>query len=132
MCSTPRVNRHAPIANPVLAGVTADTVIYTSGVMLHDCSTRLLVVLAGFSICNALVAEFIGVKIFAMEDTLRFAPFNWVLFGRQGSLNFTAGVLLWPIVFIMTDVINDYFGRRAIENYLDAPRAAELKARAAV
>jgi uncharacterized integral membrane protein (TIGR00697 family) len=30
--------------------------------------------------------------------------------GGEGSLNFTAGVLLWPIVFIMTDVINEYFG----------------------
>jgi len=71
-------------------------------------------VLAGFFICNALVAEFIGIKIFAMEDTLGVAPFNWRLFGQQGSLNFTAGVLLWPIVFIMTDVINEYFGRRGV------------------
>jgi len=31
----------------------------------------------------------------------------------------------------MTDVINEYLGWRAIENYLDAPRAAEQKARAA-
>jgi hypothetical protein len=31
----------------------------------------------------------------------------------------------------MTDVINEYFGWRATENYLDAARAAELKARAA-
>ncbi len=30
--------------------------------------------------------------------------------GGEGSLNFTAGVLLWPVVFIMTDVINEYFG----------------------
>lgn len=82
--------------------------------MLHDRSTRLLVVLAGFFICNALVAEFIGVKIFAMEDTLGVSPFNWQLFGQQGSLNFTAGVLLWPVVFIMTDVINEYFGRRGV------------------
>ncbi len=82
--------------------------------MLHERSTRLLVVLAGFFICNALVAEFIGVKIFAMEDTLGVNPFNWQLFGQQGSLNFTAGVLLWPIVFIMTDVINEYFGRRGV------------------
>jgi hypothetical protein len=31
----------------------------------------------------------------------------------------------------MTDVINEYFGWSAIDNYLDAPRATELKARAA-
>jgi uncharacterized integral membrane protein (TIGR00697 family) len=29
-------------------------------------------------------------------------------------LNFTAGVLLWPVVFIMTDVINEYFGKRGV------------------
>jgi uncharacterized integral membrane protein (TIGR00697 family) len=36
------------------------------------------------------------------------------LFGQVGSLNFTAGVLLWPVVFIMTDVINEYFGKRGV------------------
>ncbi|UCH53035.1 MAG: queuosine precursor transporter [Pseudomonadota bacterium] len=77
-------------------------------------ATRLLMVLAGFFICNAIMAEFIGVKIFALEDTLGLPPFNWQLFGQQGSLNFTAGVLLWPVVFIMTDVINEYFGRRGV------------------
>jgi uncharacterized integral membrane protein (TIGR00697 family) len=82
--------------------------------MTADRPTRLLTVLAGFFICNALIAEFIGVKIFAMEDTLGLRPFNWELFGQRGSLNFTAGVLLWPIVFIMTDVINEYFGRRGV------------------
>lgn len=82
--------------------------------MTADRSTRLLVVLAGFFICNALIAEFVGVKIFAMEDTFGLQPFNWKLYGQSGSLNFTAGVLLWPIVFIMTDVINEYFGRRGV------------------
>ena len=32
-----------------------------------------------------------------------------------GTLNFTAGVLLWPFVFVMTDVINEYFGRRGVQ-----------------
>ena len=82
--------------------------------MTAERSTRLLLVLAGFFICNALIAEFVGVKIFAMEDTLGLRPFNWQLYGRSGSLNFTAGVLLWPIVVIMTDVINEYFGRRGV------------------
>ncbi|MFT4665161.1 MAG: putative integral membrane protein (TIGR00697 family) [Polaribacter sp.] len=76
--------------------------------------TRLLLTLASFFVCNALVAEFIGVKIFALEDTLGCKPMNWNLFGEKGSLQFTAGVLLWPIVFIMTDVINEYFGQRGV------------------
>ncbi len=70
--------------------------------------------LGGFFIANALIAEMIGVKIFALEDTLGWEPFNWNLFGQQGSLSFTAGVLLWPVVFVMTDVINEYFGKRGV------------------
>jgi uncharacterized integral membrane protein (TIGR00697 family) len=60
------------------------------------------------------MAEFIGVKIFALEDTLRLAPLDWHLFGQSGSLSFTAGVMLWPVVFIMTDIINEYFGVRGV------------------
>jgi hypothetical protein len=82
--------------------------------MTTDRATHLLIVLTGFFICNALIAEFIGVKIFALEDTFGLPPFDWQLFGQRGSLNFTAGVLLWPIVFILTDVINEYFGRRGV------------------
>jgi uncharacterized integral membrane protein (TIGR00697 family) len=77
-------------------------------------STRLFIVLAGFFVANAIIAEFVGVKIFALETTLGLPPFGWNLFGQTGSLSFTAGVLLWPIVFVMTDVINEYFGRRGV------------------
>ena len=77
-------------------------------------STRLFIALAGFFVANAIIAEFVGVKIFALEPTLGLRPFDWNLFGQTGSLSFTAGVLLWPVVFIMTDVINEYFGRRGV------------------
>lgn len=76
--------------------------------------TFLFVILGGFFVANALVAEFIGVKIFALEDTLGIDRFNFNLFGQQGALQFSAGVLLWPIVFVMTDVINEYYGKRGI------------------
>lgn len=75
---------------------------------------KLFVVLAAFFVANAVLAEFIGVKIFALEDTLGLKPFEWNLFGQSGSLNFTAGTLLWPIVFILTDVVNEYYGRRGV------------------
>ena len=77
-------------------------------------SARLFMVLAAFLVCNALIAEFVGVKIFALEPTLGLDTFNWNLYGRSGSLSFTSGVLLWPFVFLMTDVINEYFGRRGV------------------
>jgi uncharacterized integral membrane protein (TIGR00697 family) len=76
--------------------------------------TRLFIILAGLFITNALMAEFVGVKIFALEDTLGLPPLDWRLFGQSGSLSFTAGVMLWPVVFIMTDVINEYFGVRGV------------------
>jgi uncharacterized integral membrane protein (TIGR00697 family) len=77
-------------------------------------ANRLFIVLAGFFLTNALIAEFVGVKIFSLEDTLGTAPFEWSLFGINGTLNFTAGVLLWPFVFIMTDIINEYYGVRGV------------------
>ncbi len=76
--------------------------------------SRLFVILGGFFVANALVAEFIGVKIFALESTLGLQPFNFNLFGQQGALQFSAGVLLWPVVFLMTDLINEYYGKRGI------------------
>jgi queuosine precursor transporter len=77
-------------------------------------AVRVFIVLAAFLACNALIAEFVGVKIFALEPTLGVDTFNWDLFGQRGSLSFTSGVLLWPFVFLMTDIINEYFGRRGV------------------
>lgn len=76
--------------------------------------TRLFIILGGFFVANALVAEFIGVKIFALEDTFGWHPFNFNLYGQVGALQFSAGVLLWPIVFVMTDIINEYYGTKGI------------------
>jgi uncharacterized integral membrane protein (TIGR00697 family) len=77
-------------------------------------SNRLFFILGGFFLVNAFIAEFIGVKIFALEDTLQLAPWGLNPSGA-GPLNFTAGVLLWPVVFIITDVINDYFGVKGVK-----------------
>jgi len=82
--------------------------------LLEDRAVRLFMALAAFFCVNAALAEFIGVKIFALEDTLGIAPLNWNLFGQTGSLSFTAGTLLWPVVFIMTDTINEFFGSRGV------------------
>src|SRR5688572_33359240 len=84
------------------------------GRTLHDRAVWLFIVLSAFFCVNAVLAEFIGVKIFALEDTLGIAPLEWNLFGQTGSLSFTAGTLLWPVVFIFTDVINEFFGKRGV------------------
>ena len=80
-----------------------------------DKAGKLFVLLSGFFLVNAVIAEFVGIKIFALEPTLGFEPLNWSLFGQAGTLDFTAGVILWPFVFVMTDVINEYFGRRGVK-----------------
>ena len=49
-------------------------------------ANRLFIFLAGFFLTNALIGEFVGVKIFALEATLGAAPFNWSLFGINGTL----------------------------------------------
>jgi len=75
----------------------------------------LFLILAGFFIANALIAEIIGVKIFSLEKTLGLAPLGINIFGQQLDVNLTAGVLLWPVVFIMTDIINEYYGFRGVK-----------------
>ena len=83
--------------------------------VLKNKSTRLFIILAGFFITNALIAEFIGIKVFSLEKTLGIEPFNWNIFGQSGSLMLSAGVLIWPVVFIMTDIINEYYGKRGVK-----------------
>ena len=61
----------------------------------------LFLVLAGFFVGNALLAELIGGKLFQV-------PTTWHTF------TLSCGVVLWPVVFIMTDIINEYFGRSGV------------------
>lgn len=84
--------------------------------------TRLFIILCGIFIANALIAEIIGVKIFSLEKTLGISPIHIRLFGNDLSVNLTAGVLLWPVVFIMTDIINEYYGMKGVKflSYLTA------------
>src|SRR4028118_649542 len=82
--------------------------------IIRNRGSRLFIILAGFFITNALIAEFIGVKIFSLEDTLHLKRAAIPLFGGTFSFHLTAGVLLWPVVFIMTDIINEYYGRTGV------------------
>lgn len=76
--------------------------------------TILFLVLGSFFIANAIIAEFVGVKIFSVEGTLGITPFKLDLLGSTYSFNMTAGVLMWPMVFVMTDIINEYFGKNGV------------------
>ena len=83
--------------------------------ILADKGTRLYIILGAFFVANALIAEMIGVKLFQLEDVLGVAHADFSLLGQHHlSFVLSVGVLPWPIVFIMTDVINDYYGVRGV------------------
>jgi uncharacterized integral membrane protein (TIGR00697 family) len=57
----------------------------------------IFVILAGVFITNAVVAELIGGKLIQIY-----------------GYTFSLGILPWPIVFITTDLINEYFGHNGV------------------
>jgi hypothetical protein len=77
--------------------------------------TLLYLLLASFFLTNALIAEFGGVKIFSVEKLLGIAPLQLNIFGVITDLNMSVGVLIWPIVFIFSDIINEYFGKTGVK-----------------
>ena len=84
--------------------------------ILSHKGVRLFTVLAGIFVTTAIVAEIIGGKIFSLEATLGFEPFDWTILGVEGhAFNLTVGVILWPVIFIMTDIINEYFGMKRVK-----------------
>lgn len=77
--------------------------------------SRLLIILSAFFVANTVLSEFIGVKIFSVERTFGFEPVSLELFGvKDLSFNMSAGSITWPLVFIMTDIINEYFGVKQV------------------
>lgn len=56
-------------------------------------------VLAGFFITNAIVAELIGGKLVQFFD----------LFTQS------IGIILWPVIFLLTDLINEYYGKDGVK-----------------
>jgi uncharacterized integral membrane protein (TIGR00697 family) len=83
--------------------------------ILRDKPTKLFLGMTAFFCCNALIAEAIGTKIFSLEKLFGASPVSFTLFGQSGlSFNLTCGVLLWPLEFIMTDIVNEYYGPKAV------------------
>lgn len=89
---------------------------------LEQKKNRLFIILSGIFITNALLAEMIGAKIFSFERTIGMEPANLTILGFTMDFNLTAGVLIWPVVFITTDLINEYFGKPGVKriSYLTA------------
>jgi queuosine precursor transporter len=78
--------------------------------------TKLFLVLCSIFLTNALLAEIIGVKIFSAEALLGVPGAQIpILPGFTLDFNLTAGVIIWPVVFITTDIINEYFGKDGVK-----------------
>lgn len=56
-------------------------------------------VLAGFFITNAIVAELIGGKLVQFF----------------GLFTQSIGIILWPVIFVLTDLINEYYGKDGVK-----------------
>ena len=83
--------------------------------ILKDRPTKLFLGFTAFFVANALIAESIGTKLFSLEKVFGQQPVSFTLFGQTGmSFVLTCGVLLWPLEFVMTDIVNEYYGPRAV------------------
>ncbi len=83
--------------------------------ILKDKPTKLFVIFTAFFVANALIAECIGGKIFSLEKLFGLVPSSFTLFGQKAlSFNLTCGVLLWPLEFVMTDIVNEFYGPKAV------------------
>lgn len=77
--------------------------------------TNLYIFLSAIFLTNAIVAEIIGVKIFSGETLIGSQPAQIHLFGDFTlDFNLTAGAVIWPFVFITSDIINEYFGKAGV------------------
>jgi queuosine precursor transporter len=57
------------------------------------------IVLAGFFVTNAIVAELIGGKLIQFF----------------GLFTQSLGIILWPVVFVLTDLINEHYGKKGVK-----------------
>lgn len=84
--------------------------------ILKDRPTKIFVGFTAFFVANALVAEAIGMKLFSLEKVFGLQPANFTFFGESGlAFTLTCGVILWPFEFVITDIINEFYGPRAVK-----------------
>lgn len=72
---------------------------------LHSSEQRrqtLFMILGGVFLGNALIAEMVGGKLFQVHT-----PWH--------DFTLSCGVIIWPVVFVTSDIINEYFGRAGVK-----------------
>ncbi|RYE00275.1 MAG: VUT family protein [Sphingobacteriales bacterium] len=81
-----------------------------------DKPTKVFIAITAFFVVNAIIAESIGGKLFSLEAVFGLNPSDFTLFGQSGlSYTLTCGVLLWPLEFVITDIVNEYYGLKAVK-----------------
>lgn len=70
-----------------------------------DTPTRVYIWLTGLFVTCLLLANILGVKLFSF-------PLDWPLVGSF-KVEHTVGMLTFPITFLLTDLLNEYYGKAA-------------------
>ena len=66
---------------------------------------RLLYIFWGFFVANAVIAELISVKLFDVGEAAGLQSDKYIM---------AMGLLPWPIVFIATDLMNEFYGKKVV------------------
>jgi len=69
----------------------------------------LFIILAGLFITNAVTAELISNKLIEIPLQINFGDFE------IGPFTTIVGILPWPIVFLITDLMNEFYGKKAVQ-----------------
>ncbi|NBR14328.1 MAG: VUT family protein [Flavobacteriales bacterium] len=76
---------------------------------LNERRQWLFIFLVGLFITNAVTAELISNKLIQI-------PIDFSIFGNKfGPFTTIVGILPWPIVFILTDLMNEFYGQKAVK-----------------
>jgi len=75
---------------------------------------HLYLLLSCFFLGNAILAELTGAKIFNIGKLFQEIFKGSTIPGFAFSLNMSIGVVIWPLVFITSDILNEYFGRQGV------------------
>ena len=79
-----------------------------NSILVLDKKHWLLIVLVGLFVTSAVTAELISNKL--IEIPISFQMGNW----KFGPFVTIVGILPWPIVFLLTDLINEFYGTKIV------------------
>lgn len=80
----------------------------TSTGQLNSKREWVFIFLAGLFITNAVTAELISNKLVEVPITMKLG--DWQL----GPFTTIVGILPWPVVFLLTDLMNEFYGQKAV------------------